>query len=237
MRYLLVLGFACDVYRKEPRARIFVGDQLIDEFYISHHKDTLSTVKEFRQWNNHILQPVFNELDPNIKIKNFPPLRFYEIDIEQTQNQLELRINIHNDDSNYNNGFITKSTLLQLQVCNFFPLNKKLLSRLVKIRKKNFINKNYAWFCSTSNIIFNLNQNGMEWRGENMQTFNTTNAQYDFALMSIGGNGHFYCKLVKKYGIFISKLCRSYRFNLWRTPVIDYFINKYKQHENKRNTD
>jgi len=236
MKYLLVVGFACDIYRQEPRARIFVGDKLIDEFHIPHHKDTLSTVvKEFQQ-NKHILQPFFFNEFVNIRTKNFPPLRFYEIDIEQTQNQLELRIDINNNDSNYNNGFITKSTLLQLQVCHFFPLDKELLSRLVKIRKKNFINENYAWFWNNRNTIFNLSVNGIEWRGENTQTFDTTNLN-KFNLHAIGGNGHFYCKLVKKYGIFISKLCRSYRYDFFRTLLIDYFINKYKQHENKRNID
>ena len=39
MKYLLVVGFACDIYRQEPRARIFIRDKLIDEFYILPHKD------------------------------------------------------------------------------------------------------------------------------------------------------------------------------------------------------
>ena len=46
MRYLLVVGFACEVYRREPRARIFVGDKLIDEFTISHSTDNLFTLKK-----------------------------------------------------------------------------------------------------------------------------------------------------------------------------------------------
>jgi len=237
MKYLLVVGFACDVYRKEPRARIFVGDKLIDEFDIPHHKDTLDTaMKNFWQ-NNHILQPFLEVGFENMRIKNFPPLRFYEIDIEQTQNQLELRIDINNDDSNYNNGFITNSTLLKLRICYFFPLDKELLSRLVTIRKKNFINKNYAWFCNNRNIIFNLNSNVMEWRGENTQTFNTKNVHKTFFFHSIGGNGYFYCKLVKKYGIFISKLSQSYRYKLFSTSIPDYLIDKYQQHANQRNTD
>jgi hypothetical protein len=236
MRYLLVVGFACDIYRQEPRARIFVGDKLIDEFYIPHHKDTLNTATENFRQNKHILQPILNEHILNLEIKNFPPLRFYEIELSQTQNLEELRIEIINNDSNYNNGFMTTSTMLQLQVCDFFPLNEKLLSRLVKIRKKNFINKNYAWFFNNRNIIFKLNENGMEWRGENTQTFENT-ATKKIQRSNIGGSGHFSCKLVKKYGIFISKLSQAYRYNLLKTNIMNYFINKYKQHENQRNTD
>ena len=70
MRYLLVVGFACEVYRKEPRARIFVGDKLIDEFYIPHHKDILpNVIKEFQQ-NKHILQPFSRIEEFNIQINN-----------------------------------------------------------------------------------------------------------------------------------------------------------------------
>jgi len=233
MKYLLVVGFACNVYKKEPRARIFFGDKLIDEFYIEHHKDTLTIAKKKFFQKINILQPYSTiELVNNVQIKNFIPLRFYEIKVDQTKSQEELRIEIKNNDSNYNNGFMTNSTLIQLQVCHFFPLDKKLLSRLVKIRNKNVISKSYAWFRSDKNTIFKLNENGIEWRGENTQVFNYKNNMYN-----IGGNGYFYCKLVKKYGIFISKLYKSYRYNLFRTYIIDYFINKYEQYENQRNSN
>ena len=173
MKYLLVVGFACEVYRQNPRARIFVGGRLLDEFYISHHKDTLNpAVRAFLQ-NRHVLQPFSITEFVNMEIKNFPPLRFYEIEEDKTLDQMELRIEIKNSDSNYNNGFITNSTLLKLQVCFFFPLDRRLLSRLIKIRKKNFINKNYAWYKNNKNIIFELINNGIAWKGENTQMFNS----------------------------------------------------------------
>ena len=45
MKYLLVVGFACDVYRQEPRARIFVDNKLIDEFNIQHHESNFQKKK------------------------------------------------------------------------------------------------------------------------------------------------------------------------------------------------
>ena len=39
MKYLLVVGVTCKVYKKEPRARLFFNEQLIDEFYIPHQDD------------------------------------------------------------------------------------------------------------------------------------------------------------------------------------------------------
>ena len=236
MKYLLVVGFACDIYRQEPRARIFVGDKLIDEFYIPHHKDTLTTALKSIWQNRHILQTCSTTEYLNVQIKSFPPLRFYEIDIDQPTDQLKLHIDIDNDDSNYTNGFITQSTMLQLQIFYFFPLDKELLSRLSNIMTKNRKSKNYAYIRCEKNIIFNLVSKGLSWYGKE-QGFNQ---QFDKNLyknqFNIGGSGYFTYELVKKYGIFISKSLRSYRYNFY-SMLIEYFLNKYKQHENQRNTN
>lgn len=234
MKYLLVLGFACDVYRQEPRARIFVGDKLIDEFYIPNHKDTLNAVKKNILQNRHILQPFSNSEYINLQIKFFPPLRFYEIDIDQHKDQLKLHIDIDNNDSNYTNGFITESTLLQLQVCYFFPLHKKLLLRFEEIKNKNRQTKNYAWYRSYKSRIFDLIINSLHWQGKNGQTVNSN--RYNITEYSLGGDGVFTCELVKKYQILINKIKKSNRYNFHNT-LIDYFLNKYEQHENQRNTD
>ena len=52
MKYLLVVGFSCDVYRREPRARIFVGDRLVDEFCIKHNVN--SEISEFIRKKLHL---------------------------------------------------------------------------------------------------------------------------------------------------------------------------------------
>jgi hypothetical protein len=187
-----------------------------------------------KNWNNNInnLQPVSYIEYINEETKTFPTLRFYEIDLDNTQSQVELRIEIKNSDSNYTNGFITESTLLQLQVFYFFPLNKELLSRLNKIMIKNRTSKNYNYIRCEKNIIFNLVSKGLSWyvKGQGF------NQQFDKNLwkdqVNIGGSGYFTCELVKKYGIFISKLPQSYRYHFY-SMLIDYFLNKYKQHANQ----
>jgi hypothetical protein len=238
MKYLLVVGFSCDVHRREPCARIFIGDKLIDEFYIQHYQNTVETATATATaYDNHVLKPIIlSKLLHDIKIKKFPPLRFYEVEMDTTLDRVELRIEIKNSDSNYVNGFMSTSTLIQLQVCHFFPLDEKLLSILVKIRNKNFINKNYAWYHCNKNIIFNLIDNGMRWYGKDQQFNQQFNENLYKNKFNIGGSGHFTCDLVKKYGIFISKLAQSYRYALFGIPNINYFLNKYKQHENQRNT-
>jgi len=231
MKYLLVVGFACDVYRQEPRARIFFGDKLIDEFLIQHHIDTLTTATG--NFSRQLLQPhSLNEI-LNKKIKSLPPLRFYEIEIGTTRDQTELRIEIENSDSNNTNGFITASTLIKIQVCYFFPLHQKLLLRLTEIRNKNRSTQKYAWYRLYKNYIFDLITNGLCWQGKNGQIVGSD--RHNLVEYALGGDGVFTCELVKKYQILINKPTKSNRYN-FDNRLIRYFLNKYK-HENQRNTD
>jgi hypothetical protein len=225
MKYLLVVGFSCEVYRKEPRARIYVGDKLIDEFLISHHKDTfIDAKKNFLQ-----LQPLPSDKFNNMMIRNLPPLRFYEIEIPKKYNQLKLRIDVDNDDSNSTNGFITKSTLLKLQSLYFFPYNKKILLYLDKIKTKNRIGKNYAWYRRQKCCIFDIADNTKYYRisKESISLFPAEKIKTH----DIGGSGYFDCELVKKYGIFIPQLIKSRRFILG-LPLLNYLYDKYEEYAN-----
>jgi hypothetical protein len=233
MKYLLVVGFACDVFRREPCARIFIGDILIDEFYIPHHKDTLTPAVQNFWKNRHILQPFSATELENMQIKNFPPLRFYEIELSQTLNLAKLRIEIKNSDSNYVNGFMSKSTLITLNVCYFFPLHQKLLLRFKEIKNKNSQTQNYAWYRMHKDI-FDLLVNGLCWQGKNGQIV-VSDRYYSLCSLTLGGDGVFTCKLLKKYQILINKPKKSSRYN-FRVMLVDYFLNKYK-HANQRNTD
>lgn len=232
MRYLLVLGFACNLYRKEPLARIIIGRQLIDEYNIPEHIDTLTASREKIVGNWQTANMV--DVDKNV-LKNFPPLRFYEIKINETIDKLYLQIQIENNDSNYSNGFITKSTLLKLQICHFFPLDQRLLSRLEEIKQKNRCSENYAWYSSHKNRIFDLISNGLCWKGENLQKIYNTNTT-NLAACNIGGNGDFFCELEKKYGILLPTLIRPCR-HTFDFSLLNYLLNKYQQHANQRNTD
>ena len=240
MRYLLVVGFVCDVYRREPRARIFVDDKLIDEFYIPNHKDSLTPFYKNISQNKHFLQPITKHESAKRQIKHFPSLRFYEIEIDQQQDKLKLCIDIDNNDSNCTNGFITKSTLLQLRVFYFFPLNQKLLSRLIKIREKNKMSKNFAWYNMQANI-FDLSYH-WKWFEKNKKNdiyvcwFENQRSYTMPYTDNIGGSGSFLCEMNKKYGILIPKIKKSYRYDL-SMIFINYILDKYKQHENQRNTD
>ena len=41
--YLLVVGFICNVYRKEPKVRLFLNEKLIDEFNIKNRSEKIDS--------------------------------------------------------------------------------------------------------------------------------------------------------------------------------------------------
>lgn len=235
MRYLLVVGFACDVYRREPRARIFVGDQLVDEFSITHTPSSLwPSISDFQK-KMHPLQPlVWAELD-NLWMKNHPPLKFYELQFDKEINNLSLRIDIRNHDSNYSNGYMSRSTLIRLEVCRFFPLEQKLLRRLQKIKMRRRSSENHAWYNAWKNQTFDLVINGMHWQREDGKKI-TNSGLTLIRAHDIGGDGAFLCELSKKYGILMPTLARAWRHN-FNYPITNYLFDKYQQHAHQRDTN
>ena len=232
MKYLLVVGFICNVYKQEPRARIFVGNTLIDEFQVFHHKDTfLPFYWEFLK-DKHILQPFAQYQLNNIKNKNLPPLRLYEIEMDIALDRTTLRIEIENNDSNYSNGFMTASTLLQLRNCYFFPIDQRLLDKLVAIKNKNRLTEHYAWYRRDFNRIFELSRNGIYWKSTDLKNDTQAAIRYNNTF-SVGGNGEFICELKKKYGIFIPTFDCAYR-HIFDEIEIDFLIDKYKQNAHQR---
>ena len=236
MRYLLVVGFSCEVYRHEPRARIFVGNRLIDEFNIPHTPDNMWKARqELLKKKSHILQPYpWSDID-NSNIKNFPPLKFYELEVDDEIRDLSICIDIDNHDSNHNNGFMTRSTLLKLKACTFFPLEEKLLWRLKKILGRHRFSKNCAWQYVFRNVLFDLATNGMYWKGVNGKKITTTVSSVLHG-ENIGGDGAYVCHLSKKYRILMPTLARASKHHFSYT-ITKYFFDKYHQHANQRNTN
>jgi hypothetical protein len=235
MRYLLILGFNCSVYRKEPRARIYINNQLIDEFNIKHHTDThTDKIKEFDK-KNHPLQPDQWDLRNKIDFENYPPLQFYEVDIDKDEQHLNISIHIKNSDSNYNNGFISHSTTLQLRYFTFFPYNKKFLERLIKRVRKKRTSENYAWYNSNSHRnLFDLTTHCTWTFKKKIKTIN--NKSLSITHYDLGEDGYFECNLKKKYQMFLPELKKPYAYTLSASKTED-LLNKYEQHANQRNTD
>jgi hypothetical protein len=236
MRYLLVLGLFCNVYRKKPRIRLFFNNQLVDEFNMPHQPKNKNLIHP-RINLKHLLQPLTHKMQIEYAEKSLPPLLFYHIDVDNQITQTQIRIDIDNNDSNYINGFITNSTLLQIKVLSLLPQNKKIYEWFLQKHTSRRNTDRYAWYRrKLINRFFKFDQ--AKWIGNNGQKINCNN-DMSIEEYSIGGSGSLTCELKKKYGILLAKnqiIKRSYIFGQ-DLHLHDAIYYKYEQYANQRNSN
>ena len=157
---ILALGFYCQLYKKKPNIRIFFNDIFIDEFDIDSH---------------------------DFKTASIPSLKFYQLDLPDVKEH-SIKLEVKNNDSNYNNGFMTKSTLIKLHTCNLVPcddyqyvFNKIYSNNTITSKETDIINFNLipylVWKNEQQNLIKNVSH------------------------LTIGGSGTFTCDLIKYINI------------------------------------
>ena len=143
MKYLLGIGFVISQkYKKDPVVRIHIDDLFLDELTLvdcpnysklwkrDHniwiYQRAYATYSMRHSYVSHresnLAIPPFNLFD-TARGDQFPKnFKLYEIDESQLSDKKQLRIQIENSDSNYTNGFMTKTTLLNF--CAFLlPIN------------------------------------------------------------------------------------------------------------------
>jgi hypothetical protein len=238
MRYLLVIGFYCNLYKKNPVAKLYLNDKLLDEFIIEQYECKLikqkKTIEKFIPIT-HLLDNKINiQKIPYIFLEFCPPLRFYELELNNDIKNVKLKIYLENNDNNFTNGFLTRHTYLTLKVCHFFPLDKKKLAKFIKIRDKKIISKNYAWYRRNKIQIFDCTLNGMEWHTDTKKMSISNESLFD--KHQISGSGYLLCNLVKKYGIYIPLFSKPYRYNC-HAKLLNLMLDKYQQYANQRNND
>jgi len=290
MKQVIFLNFYCQIYKKAPTARIYVGNTLIDEIEIPEHVDKTFEEKlnkkhifknEFDSYFGRffsielssILDPVYNKkkLNPismnsfeeycNIEEKiTYPKTFVYVVDDEILKTAGgNVSIEIKNNDSNYNNGFMTKSTLLN--IAGFYVIPEIFVNNAIKItqRHENFWGKNnhtdlkkiFKFYVTSrntfpTNLIFCLKRK----LANNQEEDNSL-------LYPIGGDCQFIFKLKRKYHVwwpdYTTHQARFPHMDAWKRILnkkgyfhldhafIKHFLvnglNKYKQNENQRDTD
>ncbi len=119
MKYLLGIGFVItQKYKKDPIARVYIDDTFIDELTLDDwqgfdklwNRDTNLWIYQ-RDYTN-----FFYKTHTKIYSKDFDhfPKKFklYLLDEKQLKSKKQLKIEIQNSDSNYTNGFMTKTTMI-----------------------------------------------------------------------------------------------------------------------------
>ena len=135
MRQLLMLGFYCEVYRREPRCRVYANDVLLDEFNITH-----APVKQGGVVNGEQLSPqYFGQEYIRLKLAT-PFLKYIEFD-DQNAQEVCVKIEIQNNDNNYSNGFMSKYTRVMIPF--MYLSSKKILNNIDDLKDRWKFSKNY----------------------------------------------------------------------------------------------
>ena len=261
MRQLLILGFYCEVYRREPLCRVYVNDILIDEFNIPHTPCTHNDITDAQSSSTMLLGPNFFDRKKFLFDSGIPFLKYIEFDDSYFE-EVNIRIEILNDDNNYSNGFMTKGTRIMLPFV--FLLSKKVLCRINDIKNNwKFSNKSYRlddkknidiFYSGRKNHIFaNLGINMISnfpdvsrqqrpaekikpycnnWQDLPSESYNCP------AFHWFGSSGYFYLTAKKKLGFWRhSTDLRKGRWKIGIVEAVKYIYDKYKQYENPRSTD
>jgi hypothetical protein len=123
MQYVLGLAILCKKYKKNPIVRLFIDNQFIDEFIVNN------TTKLF----NGPLWPGIPPEDEQLQLSFANKYKMFELDEKILKDGSKIVLEVQNTDSNWMNGFITKSTLIAIH--NIFLIPKSLLKRYQLIFK------------------------------------------------------------------------------------------------------
>lgn len=164
MIHTLSLGFFCSIFKYKPNIRIFFNNIFIDEFDIEPFS-----------------------FEESIKL---PLLKFYQLNLRNFPLESNIKLMIKNSDSNYNNGFMTKSTLLKFHTFCLFPTeNHEWILEKIKIGTLD-LRKDHAQTKMYNLIPFT------KWFKEDSR------CEEDTAHKIIGGSGFFKCEIYRRYGFF-----------------------------------
>jgi len=196
MKYLLFVSFYFKKYKGSTKVSLYSDDKFIDE--ITFDQDTsvtagrMNAIKQFRNTYKNILgQHNFRALPKCTQV--------YEIDDEMLGQEITVRLNDKN--TNYTNGFMTKSDLVQLYHCILIPtklLSKDKWARCVKLfERHNKYISNYKREPQYKNYDSYVKH--MYWPGTSHQIVNGELVHFQW----VGGNSTIVLPLVKKFNMHI----------------------------------
>ena len=206
MKYVLGLGIKCKKYKKNPTIKIFLNNILLDEYNL--HGDEKDISLSFSDINPISRREIIRTSPFCNKIK------FYTINNDILYEENNLTIDVINDDSNYTNGFITRSTLIDFNTLVFFP-KKYCLDSIKSL--KTFDGEVMHPYNMTHDkglgINFKEKNNEIEhyvkgWPYPWFVDWCPTNENEIVQILSpkkerwIGGSGQLKTKIIHKYGIY-----------------------------------
>ena len=291
MKQVIFLGFYCQIYKKAPTARIYVGDVMIDEIEIpeccpeayvrdgqlaclpNNNLDGKVLERSSHTFSQHELNPkLYNKtphiekywwqkefdinqysfyhicrvLDPGNRTKEkiiHPKFFVYIFDDEILKtSQGMLRIEIKNSDSNYINGFMTRSTLLYLS--HFYIIPYALFRNPIEITQRYVDRFSRKATAETIKNILKFYIQRIEWPLNLHNFFNLIKWEQKTAAGNnvFGEDGTLQISMKKKNRIWWPEKMDISKGFFWPNWLFvkDFLVelsDKYKQDEDKRDSD
>ena len=191
------------VYKKQPVARFYINDTLIDEHELT---------------NSDFSAPLQDKIPLG---KCARVIKFHTSD-----EIIDIKIGISNQDSNFTNGFMTKSTLVNLS--SLYVVTEHVLGKIGNIRQnfklKNDENVDKKIIVNFARCI-DINFAGCPVPKEHEKRTH---------VYTVGGNGEYRLQLRKKLGFWLRKQDYEHGiYNLGHARVVELLADKYNNYENR----
>ena len=197
MKYYLFIGYQLlEKNSKLPKIKIFNDSVLIDEFLCDNESSTtIESVYKEQQTNtgpygNHsVKQKIIFSFDTPNKIK------LYEIDSSSWDSGSEIKIQVCDNNSNYNNGFMTKRSMVLINPVFLLPkwlYEDKPLMEKIFLKSAKLLGHMPGW------TMMDRSTAREQWPG----FCTTAQSLYDMQDLCSGGDFERTFKIRHKHGLF-----------------------------------
>lgn len=138
MKHLLVLGIVYEYYKSPAIITIRTKNKLIDQLHLYQSHPETTNIRKYLDKDN--LAVIDKRLDPNGKfIKDqwtyTYPTYYKTIEIDDEDISDKITIEVDNSNSNYTNGFMTKSSVLKFSMIALIPkwITENKCSKMIQI--------------------------------------------------------------------------------------------------------
>ena len=151
MKYYLIIGYQLlEKYREFPTVRVHINGQLVDEFLCDNEQTTEISVQ--RRFSKNMSGTCFNKTWDSIETSKFmTPAKYKMIELDATSwpDKGELTIEVSNNNSNYNNGFMTLRSIVWITpvilIRKDIHDNISILYRIMKKLRQELSRSGYKW--------------------------------------------------------------------------------------------
>jgi hypothetical protein len=152
MKYYLIIGYQLlEKYREFPTVRVHINGQLVDEFLCDNEQTTEVSIQTKHIVNSH--GTCFNKTWDSTETSKFmTPAKYKMIELDATSwpDKGELTIEVSDNNSNYNNGFMTLRSIVWITpvilIRKDIHDNISILHRIMKKLRQELIRSGHYWY-------------------------------------------------------------------------------------------